>query len=219
MSNRYGPRIPLGNLVLCLDAADQNSYSGNGTSWIDLSGNDNNGVLTNGPTYSSADRGAIVFDGGDDCVVVNNNADILSKTSYTKIAWFNISSYQYNIISGGHSGQHAMWLFGSNKLYAGHNGNWSTISSTSILSLNTWYFGAVSFNTTTGWALYINGNQESTSPDTTTFNGNREILVGAYGIGSNLFNGQISLATVYNRVLSATEIVQYYNATKGRYGL
>lgn len=214
-----GPNVFLDDIVLHLDGGNIKSYVGSGTDWIDLSKNNNNGVLTNGPTYSSANGGSIVFDGSNDCVVVNNNANILSKTNYTKISWFYISSYLYNIISGGNSGQHAMWLAGTENLRAGHNGYWSTVVSTTKLSLNTWYFGAVSFNTTTGWKLYVNGVQEATSNDTTTYTGDDEILIGAYGTGSNLFHGRIATAQVYNRVLTDQEILQNYNATRTRFGV
>jgi hypothetical protein len=55
-------------LVLALDAGRTLSYPGSGTTWTDLSGNGNTGTLTNGPTYSSANGGSLVFDGVDDYV-------------------------------------------------------------------------------------------------------------------------------------------------------
>ncbi len=58
-------------LVLNLDAGNTNSYPGSGTAWTDLSGNGNNGTLTNGPTYSSDDGGAIVFDGTNDYATID----------------------------------------------------------------------------------------------------------------------------------------------------
>ena len=111
--------------------------------------------------------------------------------------------------------------------------------------MNTWYHAAVTFSTTTGWRLYLNGALDSTNSSTstafsaydvadalfaevpygvgygatTTFLGSGEILIGGYGTGSNVFNGRISNASVYNRVLSATEIQQNYNALRGRYGI
>jgi hypothetical protein len=54
------------SLVLELDAADRNSYVSGSTTWRNLSGNSNTGTLTNGPTFSSANGGNIVFDGSDD---------------------------------------------------------------------------------------------------------------------------------------------------------
>ena len=67
MPNNYGPRIVTDGLVLCLDAGNSKSYPGSGTAWNDLSRNGNNGTL-NGPTFNSADRGSIVFDGTNDYV-------------------------------------------------------------------------------------------------------------------------------------------------------
>ena len=66
MALHHSPRIVTSGLVLALDAADRNSYPGSGTTWTDLSGNANNGTLTNGPTFNSANGGSIVFDGTND---------------------------------------------------------------------------------------------------------------------------------------------------------
>ena len=63
-----GPRIVSNGLVLALDAADKNSYPGSGITWRDVSGNNNNGTLTNGPTFDSSNGGSIVFDGTNDFV-------------------------------------------------------------------------------------------------------------------------------------------------------
>ena len=68
-----GPRIPTSGLIFYLDAANTRSYPGSGTTWTDLSGNGNTGTLTNGPTYSSANGGQIVFDGSNDNAVVLNS--------------------------------------------------------------------------------------------------------------------------------------------------
>lgn len=188
---------------------------------FDLSGNTNNGALTNGVSLSTSNGGCMSFDGSNDCVVINSNASILPTSAYTKTAWFYPTSFvtANNIISGGNSGQHAFWLASGNKLNAGHNGSWSTVVSSTTLSLNTWYYGAVTFNTSTGWVLYLNGVSESTSASTTTFTGNGEILIGAFSTGNNVFTGRIACVGVYNRVLSASEILQNFNATRGRFGI
>ena len=215
-----GPIETTDGLVLHLDAANTRSYPGSGNTVYDLSGFGNTSALTNGPTYNSSNLGAFVLDGSNDYILVNSQANILSKSAYTKITLFYVTSFSTsnNIVSGGISGQHAFWLFGTNKLYAGHNGNWSTVTGSTTLSLSTWYFGAVTYSNSTGWKLYLNGREDGTSADTTTFGGNQEILIGAYG-GGNYFTGRIASVQVYNRVLSASEIVQNYNATKRRYGL
>ena len=61
-----GDNVVTDNMVVYLDAGNNSSYSGSGTSWNDVSGNSNNFTLVNGPTYSSSDGGAIVFDGTND---------------------------------------------------------------------------------------------------------------------------------------------------------
>ena len=63
-----GPDIIQDGLVFEVDASDRNSYPTTGTTWFDLSGNRNNGTLTNGPTFNSANGGSIVFDGTNDFV-------------------------------------------------------------------------------------------------------------------------------------------------------
>ena len=216
----HSPLIVTDGLQVYIDAANVRSYIGSGTTVYDLSGFGNTSTLTNGPTYNSSNLGAFVLDGTNDYININSLSNILSKTAYTKIAYFYVTSFSTanNIISGGYSGQHAFWLQVSNKLYAGHNGNWSTVSGNTTLSLNTWYFGAVTYSNSSGWKLYLNGREDGTSSDTTTFNGNQEIVIGAYGAG-NYYTGRISNVQIYNRALTAAEIVQNYNATKKRYGL
>jgi len=72
MSISYNPRIVTDGLVLCLDVGNTKSYPGSGTTWTDLSGNGNNGTLTNGPTYSSSNGGSLVFDGTNDYFALNS---------------------------------------------------------------------------------------------------------------------------------------------------
>jgi hypothetical protein len=216
LSNQNYPQIVTSGMSMMMDAGFPASFpNGTGTTWYDMSGNDYVGNMVNGPSWTNSGTTSYInFDGTDDYILVSNGADILSKTSYTKIAWFNASTFSTNnnIISGGNVGQHAFWLAGGNKLNAGHNGAWSTVVSTSTLSLNTWYYGVVTFDTTNGWKLYLNGVQESTNAGTSTFTGQGEILIGAYTNAGNLFTGKIADTMVYNRVLSQSEILQnYYN--------
>ena len=87
-----GPNIIKDGLVLTLDASSQRSYPGSGTTWYDLSGNGNNGTLTNGPTFDSGNGGSIVFDGTNDYVngpttnsVIGNNISLISLSAWVKI--------------------------------------------------------------------------------------------------------------------------------------
>ena len=72
MTTSYSPLIVTDGLVMYLDAANPKSYPGTGTTWTDISRNNNNGTLTNGPTFSSANLGSIVFDGSNDAIQLNH---------------------------------------------------------------------------------------------------------------------------------------------------
>lgn len=219
-SNISTKRIVTNGLTLYLDAANTKSYSGAGTSWNDLSQYVNNGTLINGPTYVNTNKGIITFDGTNDYVTTTA---ALSYTSYTKSVWFytaNLSSGN-NLISGGDSNpnaQHFFWLGGGNKLTAGHNTSYYLIQSVTTLNINTWYYAVVTFSSTTGWVMYLNGIQENTNASTTTFTGGTNILLGSYNNAGTLLFGGISTASIYNRVLSPDEVLQNYNVTKWRFG-
>jgi len=204
------PNIITDGLTLLLDAKSVKSYPTTGSIWRDLSGNNASSSLFNGPIFNS--QGYLDFDGTDDWGRVGGVG--LSTTAYTKIAWFKPDTATNNIISGGSDGQHAFWMAGtSNSLRAGHNGAWDTVSYSPGNMTGSWWCGAVTFNTSTGWILYLNGSVVDTDPSTSTFTGGNAIRIAAYNNASNLFNGKISQAQVYNRVLSASEILQnYYQA-------
>jgi hypothetical protein len=115
-------------------------------------------------------------------------------------------------------------MAGGNKMAAGHNnrsgGSFTRVQTTTSLTTNKWYFGAVSFSNSTGYNLYLNQNLEATSGDTSMFaSGNATIHIASHTDGSNLLNGKIAQALVYNRALSQTEILQNYYAFKFRYGI
>ena len=92
----FGPNIVLDDLLLYLDAGNIKSYPGSGSTWTDLTRKGNNASLINGSTYDSSNGGSIVFDGANDWANINGGADILSKTAYTKIVWFYITSFGTN---------------------------------------------------------------------------------------------------------------------------
>jgi hypothetical protein len=101
MSIGYGPKLITDGLVLCLDAADSLSYPGSGTTWTDLSGNSNNGVFVNGPTYDSSNGGSIVFDGSNDYIELttrNTNLEFQPTQAFSVFCWV------YNLADGTSSG-------------------------------------------------------------------------------------------------------------------
>jgi hypothetical protein len=68
MGIRRGPNIVTDSLVFAVDAANPSSYVSGSTTWKDQTINQNNGTLTNGPTFDSGNQGSVVFDGSNDYV-------------------------------------------------------------------------------------------------------------------------------------------------------
>jgi len=212
------PGIVTTGLLFYLDAGNPSSYIGTGTAWNDTSGNGNNATLVNSPIFGSPNGGYFSLNGTNHYANVASLTDILSNTNYTKIAWIYLNSYatNNNIISEASGGKHAVYMAGGNKINAGHNGTWGTIQSVSSLNLNSWYFIAVSFDSSVGWKIYINGQLDASNASTSTFVGLGNIQIGSFQNG-NFLSGRIANPMVYNRTLNSTEITQNYNALKDRY--
>lgn len=81
MGAHSGPDIVTDGLVLCLDAANPESYPGTGTTWTDLSGNGNDALFLGGPLFSSENKGGIVFDGTDDYSRPNTSHSYLESST------------------------------------------------------------------------------------------------------------------------------------------
>jgi hypothetical protein len=225
----YSPNIVRSGLVLALDAADRNSYPGSGTTWRDLSGNNNNGTLTNGPTYNSANGGSIVFDGSDDLVNCGNGSSLAITGDISICMWVYITSFSgYNGLVGKTS---ANSLPGSYDSYTNAGGGivsflrgngdfaFSTVSSTNPLTINTWQHIGMTMTGTTV-AHYLNGNANGGGTLSTTVGDNgSSVYIGNRGDNFTDMNGRIASTQIYNRALSQAEVLQNYNAVKSRFGL
>lgn len=208
------------NLTLQLDASNSTSYPGSGTTWFDLAGTQQNITLVNTPTFTSGTPSYFTFNGSNQ--YGSGTGVVLSSTTYTKSVWFYLNSYVDNNIVSSATGGHYMFFQGGNKMYNGHT-NWagfpSNYPSTATFSLSTWYNVALTFNTTDGMKLYINGNLDSSyTTIKTAFTGNGSTNIAAYGTG-NLLNGRIAKVYCYTKTLSAAEVLQNYNADKAQFGL
>ena len=223
-----GPKIVTDGLVLALDAADKNSYPGSGTTWVDISGNNNSGSLINGPTFSSANGGSIVFDGVDDyCQTVTNS--ITNNSSFSLSCWFSITVLNgifRPIIDVGNlnSGTlgYCLAINNSNRIYVACNAGYVEISNS--ISTNTWYnvVGTAQFGTPYLLNVYINGvlGVPNTSATTNALTNNSSFIrLGQSVNATNRLPGSVGVAQIYNKALSSTEILQNYNAQKSRFGL
>ena len=231
MSSKCGPDINENGLVLFLDAANRLSYPGSGTAWSDLSGNSNTGTLTNGPTFSAGNMGSIVFDGTNDWI--NLPTAGFGGTTFSIDFWikFNATgngSYWWTIAnSGGDNPELRLMFDSSNKLkYIWYDTSAYIINSFSqaTLTVGTWYHIT---NTTQNndYKFYINGAIDSSFTGT-TYNGGTLAChsIGTYNLygTSPGYGGYTSMSLgsykFYNRVLSSSEVLQNYNATKSRFG-
>jgi hypothetical protein len=231
MSSIGGPATVTSGLVLELDAGNIKSYPTTGTTWFDKSGNGYNGTLTNGPTFNTGSGGSIVFDGTNDYVQTTYSTDLL--TGYTLSAWFNPFSLSLNgpIIFKTDSVAISPNFGNITRLYINTSGVldffWTNSTqfyqaSTTLPSANTWYNAVGIYSSANNSiSLYLNGILKSTTTTSgTTIVANQPYLIGRTDPTNNqYYKGNISLAQIYNRALSATEIQQNFNATRNRFGI
>jgi hypothetical protein len=222
MSLSHSPSIITQNLVLCLDAANRKSYPGSGTTWTDLSGNGNNGTLTNGVGYNGSNLGSLVFDGVDDFISTTYSVGTISQ--HTISCWINKTNSQYSFI-----------LASSASLFYGFE-IYPSVIYTNITANN---FGQVSYNlngyqniaftydgSQTGNSnrlkVYLNGISQTLSFTGTipsSVSNIPTIDIGKRSWATRYSEGSIAQVSIYNRALTASEIQQNYTALKSRFGL
>jgi hypothetical protein len=227
MAGRISNTIVRDGLVLCLDAANTKSYVSGSTTWNDLSRGGNNGTLVNTPAFDSANGGSIVFDGVNEYVSTQYFGD--NPSSYTYSCWYNpLNDIYVNVLSRGRDGSGNGWsLFIGNNSGVYRAGVVTTDGATNTyltygvnVQYNKWVHITGQWTSGDSLKLYINGILNSstsvsqtilrTSTDGWSINSAETTSYGA---------SQISQVQIYNRALTATEILQNYNTTKGRYGL
>jgi hypothetical protein len=200
--------------------------------FVDLSRNGNDGILINGPTFDSGNLGSLSFDGVNDSIAIPPSSVINNLTTdftFQAFVRFNTSGGQYGIFTKGSTFTQGWTVYlrqGPQFSLIGHNT--SNVSSGLLaatpsgeISVNIWYHITYTFN---GSVIisYINGSQRATSNYSQTFSNvgiNPKIGHDANIANPTYWSGNISNVTLYNRALTAEEVLQNYNATKGRFGL
>ena len=220
-------------LVLNLDAGNTASYPGSGNTWTDLSSTNSNGTLTNGPTYNSADRGSLVFDGVDDYISLGKSfistGEIGSgDISYTLEAWFKYNGTPGATTSGwsiiGNSSAYGIGMqLSGNKVNFGYRSN-SNFDSTATLSSGNWYHVVCTReagNSTYLNRIYINGQWDSTYnssliiTDTTA-----EMQIGwADTRVTGRYNGNIAIVRLYNTFLTDQQVLENFTVDRSRFGI
>ena len=229
---KYSPKIVTDGLVLALDAANTKSYPGSGTTWSDLSGNGNNGTLTNGPTFDSGNLGSISLDGVNDYVVKDNRVMPATLYPFSYSGWFKTSrtgvvQSLITVLDRGVSNRFWTLLLQTNNTLIVERRNttsYFTSLNNNALPLNTWFHAHINFNNTTSVQGFVNGQQTVNSTIETAVTGPttaNDILLGLLRTSSPVYylEGNITNVLLYNKILTASEVLQNYNATKGRFGL
>jgi len=227
MACHGGPDIIEDNLVLCLDAGNTKSYPGSGTTWNDISGNGHTAII-NGATFNTD---VFDFDGTNDYINANTALpDSFFQGNSTISFWI-----YFNTIDSDSQGQ-AVLHHGTNSNPNGFHimqrqskvrlDLWGPgLTSASTFSASTWYNLTITHNNTTNaCAIYINGSLDASDTLSASYtgSGNNCRIAGPIiegGVYHDELDARIAQVLCYERVLTAAEIKQNYNAHKGRFGL
>jgi hypothetical protein len=223
LSGESATSVVTTGLQLYLDAGNASSYPGSGTTWTDLTVNGRNGTLTNGPTYSSADGGSIVFDGSNDFVQCSGS---LTVTAATFVTWIrrngNQGQYDGILFSRGTSVT-GMNFQVSNQLGYHWNGTGNTFGWQSGLTIPnlTWCMVAVSVTSSAATAYLCQASGITTSTNTVSHTSSviNDIKIAQDEFNNRCFTGNIAIAQLYNIALSADQIAQNFAADRGRFGV
>jgi len=230
-----GPKIVTSGLVIALDAVDGNSYLSGSTNWNDISGNNRNTSLVNGPSYNSGSGGSLFFDGADDYLSIPYFN--LTTQSFAVETWYKPqqnTTYLRGILScgdiwsGGVSG--AGWCLGyfpdNTSISYGLRGDDGNVYREygPSLSANTIYNLFMVRNAEENiLRLYVNGvlYNATTVPSSVSLSGNRSTITHAiWAFSPTGPFGDFYCIRVYdNKSFTSQEVLQNYNAQKSRFGL
>jgi hypothetical protein len=224
-----GPKIVRSGLVLALDAADKNSYSGSGTNWKDLSGNLNPCVLEGigGPTFNGSNGGSFIFDGTDD--YANGGLSFyLNIIDISVSVWVkpdNASKY----VLGRYSSSNGFYMYYDQtfkrfrvdfrETLSAINGVYSDPNSCPLDKwCNVTWTKSSRFH-----SLYINGSLADFfqfGTGTVPFSNNFLIFGRSDESGPTIYSRcNLSTVLIYNRQITANEVLNNFQTTKSRFGL
>ena len=217
MGLKHHPRIVTNGLIMYVDAANSRSYSGSGLTANGLVGGIG-GTLVNGVGFGTTNNGFFTFDGSNDYINFGNNST-LYQNSGTLSVWTKASSP-----GGGFRGiiarQGAYGFFYNDSILVAYDWGGNVTRSTGInIADNTWKNVVMTYQSgvNDGTIIYLNGVSVLTTTISISNFPTDYLYGGAEANAGQYAACQISLFTMYSRVLTAQEVLQNYNATKKRY--
>jgi len=217
MGVKVGPRIIQNGLILDVDAAVPRSYSGTGLTANGLIGGIG-GTLVNGVGFGTTNNGFFIFDGTNDYINFGNSST-LQQTSGTISAWAKTSapgaSYRGIIAKQG-----AYGFFYNDSILVAYDWGGNATRSTGInIADNTWKNVVMTYQSgvNDGTIIYLNGVSVLTTTISISLFPTDYLYGGAEANANQFAACQISSFNMYSRTLTAQEVLQNYNATKGRY--
>lgn len=218
MSFNFSPKIVTDGLVLYLDAANTKSYVSGSTTWNDISRGGNVGTLTNGPTFNSSNGGSIVFDGSNDFVSIPSS--IILDRPKTMEVFIYINSNQTALVISRGTQNYEIYTYADGYVYTYWGNSFNTSIYNPPITLGTWNHFCFTLSGSTE-TVYKNGtligSRTLVAAPNYTDTGN--VTLGSRNDGTLFYNGRLANIKLYNRVLTAAEVLQNYNTTKSRFGL
>ena len=235
-----GPDIVDNGLIYAIDAGSERSYPGSGTAVTAITGV-GNGTLTNGVGFDSANGGSWTFDGADDYITFGNNFLVPGISQYDTITdltinvWVNWDTFA---VTGTHDEIISWWRSGSSTYVDGFLGTTKTgggsatnpcirfgdgwgntgVTFTAATDVGKW-FNIVAIKTSNNAYVYVNGVLRATKGSALSWGFNDYPAVGRHPNLGEWLDGKVSNIKLYNTALTATEVLQNYNAQKSRFGL
>jgi hypothetical protein len=254
MSVAGGPDLIQDGLVLCLDAANTKSYPGSGTNWMDLSGNNENFILYNSPSFSTNYGGELLFSGANDYARITTSNSVDSAASNGTIElWFRTISSTLGVTYARlvsfsdalGTGSDTTSTQGTNRDYDNYlilaknntaeslgvwyKANPSAFGPATLVNTNRYFNAVLTWSTSGGnmtFNFYLNGSNTNTSTVAQSgYSTNATTITLGQNCDGALTNPHensscaFSSFKLYSRALSAAEVRQNYNATKGRFRL
>ena len=218
-------------LVFAIDPANKDSYLGTGTTVTDMKGT-NNGTLQSSGMFENTNSGVFNFDGVDNNITLSNFASGNQMTfdgELSIVAWVKSEGVVvYGITAGGFGSANSFYRFypdapGGNRVdvrlnqnYIGNGFEWNFADGGTPIQDDIWQCYTLTRNSSNVWTFYLNTTEYTTNQPTLSGTFRIDIIGQIYSSSPRMFQGDMGPVLIYNRALSAGEVLENYNRLKGR---